>query len=199
MAQRLLVIAHAATTATRALVFGDPGELLTGEIRRLTGRVASWVSGPELACEATATRLGGTVEPIEDLRGCDFGAWTGKALVDVASQDPSGLEAWLRAPQAAPHGGESLAELINRVGGVLDDHPWPDGRSVAVVTALVARALLVHALGAAPQVIFRIDIAPLGRALISRSQQTWRLTNLERVMHSPSLDGRVDIGPEMGM
>jgi hypothetical protein len=69
--------------------------------------------------------------------------------------------------------------LITRVGWVLDDHHWPDGRSVVVVTALVARALLVHALEAPPEVIFRIDIAPLGRALISRSQQMWRLTGLE--------------------
>ena len=63
------------------------------------------------------------------------------------------------------------------------------GRSVAVVTPLVARALLVHALGAAPEVIFRIDIAPLGRALISRSQQTWRLTSLEPVKDNPRVVG----------
>ena len=97
----------------------------------------------------------------------------------MASEDPGGLDAWLRDPYAAPRGGESLAELITRVGAVLDDHQWPDGRSVVVVTPLVARALLVHALGAMPEVILRIDIAPLGRALISRSQQTWRLTSLE--------------------
>jgi hypothetical protein len=82
-------------------------------------------------------------------------------------------------PHATPHGGESLAELIKRAGSVLDDHAWPDGRSVAVVTPLVARALLVHAVRAAPEVIFHIDIAPLGRALISRSQQLWRLGRLE--------------------
>jgi broad specificity phosphatase PhoE len=181
MAQRLLVVAHAATPATRGLVFGDPGGLPQGGIQRLSGRTASWVSGPEVACQATAVGLGGTAEPICDLRHCDFGAWTGKALVDVASDDPAGLEAWLRDPHVAPHGGESLAELITRVGRLLDDHRWPEGRSVAVVTSLVARALVVHALGAPPEVIFRIDIAPLGRALISRSQQTWRLTSLERV------------------
>ena len=45
--------------------------------------------------------------------------------------------------------------------------------------------LLVHALGAAPEVIFRIDIAPLGRALISRSQQMWRLTSLEPLKDGP--------------
>jgi broad specificity phosphatase PhoE len=184
MAQRLLVVAHAPTSATRALVFGESGELPSGEIWRLSGRTASWVRGPEAVCEATAKRLGGAAEAIRDLRECDFGAWAGRALVNIATEDPPGLDAWLRDPYVAPHGGESLVELITRVGGVLDDHHWPDGRSVAVVTALVARALLVHALGAAPELIFRIDIAPLGRALISRSQQTWRLISV-----GPAKDG----------
>lgn len=189
MAQRLLVVAHAPTSTTKASLFGDPGELVRWEeFRRLSGRIASWVSGPEEVCQATALRLGGTAEAIHDLRECDFGAWTGKALADVASQDPSGFDTWLRDPHAAPHGGESLAVLINRVGRVLDEQQWPDGRSVAVVTPLVARALLVHALGAAPEVIFRIDIAPLGRALISRSQHMWRLTSLEPVKDSPQGD-----------
>jgi broad specificity phosphatase PhoE len=185
MAQRLLLVAHAPTPATQALIFGDSGELPSGEIRRLGGRTAGWVRGSEEACEATAAHLGGTAEAIKDLRECDFGAWAGRALIDIATEDPSGLDAWLRDPYAAPHGGESLAALISRVGGVLDDHHWPDGRSVAVVTALVARALLVHALGAAPELIFRIDIAPLGRALISRSRQRWRLTSLGPVKDSP--------------
>jgi broad specificity phosphatase PhoE len=191
MAQRLLVVAHAGTSPTRGLVFGDSGELPSREIRRLSGRTACWVRGPEEACEATAAHLGGTAEAIRDLRECDFGAWAGRELINIATEDSSGLDAWLRDPYAAPHGGESLAELISRVGRVLDDHHWPDGRSVAVVTTLVARALLVHALGAAPEVIFRIDIAPLGRALISRSRQTWRLTSLDPVKDSPRVHGHV--------
>jgi broad specificity phosphatase PhoE len=190
MAQRLLVVAHAPTSTTKASVFGDPGELVRWEeFRRLSERIASWVSGPEKACQATALRLGGPAEVIHDLRDCDFGAWRGKALAEVASQDPSGLDAWLHDPHAAPHGGESLAVLIKRVGRVLDDQQWPDGRSVAVVTPLVARALLVHALGAAPALIFRIDIGPLSRALISRSQQMWRLTSLEPAKDSLRADG----------
>jgi broad specificity phosphatase PhoE len=179
MAQRLIIVAHAATPATWAMVFGDPGEQLSGEVRRLNGRVASWLSGPEEACQATAVRLGGEAEPLLELRECDFGTWTDRALIDVAAADPSGLEAWLHDPHSVPHGGESLAELINRAGRVLDDHAWPDGRSVLVVTSLVARALLVHALGAAPEVIFHIDVAPLSRAVISRSQQMWRLNSLD--------------------
>jgi broad specificity phosphatase PhoE len=179
MAQRLLIVAHAATPATNAPAFGGPGELLPGEVRRLSGRVASWVSGPDQASQETAIRLGGTAELIPDLRECDFGTWTGRSLVDVAVDDPAGLDSWLHDPHATPHGGESLAESIKRAGRLLNDHPWPDGRSVVVVTPLVARALLVHALGAGPEVIFHIDIAPLDRALISRSQQIWRLSQLE--------------------
>ena len=179
MAQRLLVVAHAATSATRALVFGDSDQLPSGEVRRLSGRVVSWRSGPEEACKSTAVGLGGLAEPLPDLRECDFGEWTGRALVDVAVDDPAGLDSWLRDPHAAPHGGESLTKLINRVGHTLDDHLWPDGRTVVVVTSLVARALIVHALGANPEVIFHIDIGPLGRASLSRSNSAWRLAGLE--------------------
>jgi broad specificity phosphatase PhoE len=178
MAQRLLIVAHATTPANVALIFGDPGKPQLAEVRRLNGRVASWLSGPEEACTATAVGLGGQAEPLPDLRECDFGAWTGRALIDVLAEDPSAVDCWLHDPYATPHGGESLATLITRVGAVLDDHPWPAGRSVLVVTPLVARAAAVHTLGAPPEVIFRIDIAPLGRVLISRSNHIWRMQAL---------------------
>jgi broad specificity phosphatase PhoE len=178
MAQRLLIVAHATTPAHVALSFGDPGKPYLGDVRRLNGRVKSWLSGPEEACTATAIRLGGQPEPVSDLRECDFGAWSGRGLIDVITEDPAAVESWLHDPYAAPHGGESLAKLITRIGAVLDDHPWPDGRSVAVVTPLVARAAAVHVLDAPPEVIFRFDIGPLGRVLISQSDQTWRIQGL---------------------
>jgi broad specificity phosphatase PhoE len=178
MAQRLLIVAHAPTAQTVALMFRSAGEPHTEDVRRLNGRVASWFSGPEQACQATALCLGGDAEPIAELRECDFGSWNGRALADIAFQDARALDVWLHDAYAAPHGGESLAELINRVGGVLDDHLWPQGRSVIVVTPLVARAAAVHALGTQPDMIFRIDLAPLGRLLISRSDQIWRLQGL---------------------
>jgi broad specificity phosphatase PhoE len=178
MAQRLLIVAHAPTAETVALTFGSAGEPQTEDVRRLNGRVASWFSGPEQACQTTASYLGGEAEPIAELRECDFRSWNGRALDDIALQDARAVDTWLHDAYAAPHGGESLAALIDRVGRVLDDHPWPQGRSVVVVTPLVARGAVVYALGAPPEVIFRIDIAPLGRVLISRSDQIWRLQGL---------------------
>jgi broad specificity phosphatase PhoE len=179
MAQRLLVIAHGLTDRARELVFGEPGDLLPDTVPALNGRVASWACGPEQACLATAGRLGGQAEPISELRNCDFGEWTDKALRLVAADDPAGLESWLKDPYAAPHGGESFAEVIKRVGWVMDQYPWPEGRTVVVVTSLVARAMITHGLSANPEVIFHVDVGPLGRALFSRSYSTWRLSKLE--------------------
>ena len=179
MAQRLLVIAYAATAGTRDLVFGGADGEVVGEVPVLSERVAGWVCGPEPAGAATAARLGGAdVEVMAELRDCDFGSWSGLALDDVGSRDPVALAQWLADPRARPHGGESLAELVDRVGRAIDKQPWPDGRSVAVVPPLVARAVIVHALGAAPEVVFRVDVAPLGRVLISRSTDVWRLQGL---------------------
>jgi hypothetical protein len=59
--------------------------------------------------------------------------------------------------------GDPLHSRARTLDGVVE------GRSVAVVTPLVARAAAVHALGAQPEVIFHLDMAPLGRLLISRS------------------------------
>ena len=179
MAQRLLVVAHGLTEGARELVFGAPGDLLPNTVPVLKDRVTSWACGPEQACLATARRLGGRAEPIPELRNCDFGDWTDKALRLIAADDPDGLDSWLKDPRVAPHGGESLAELIKRVGLIMDECPWPDGRTVVVVTSLVARAMITHGLGANPEVIFHIDVGPLGSASFSRSSSMWRLGKLE--------------------
>ena len=186
MAVRLLLIAYAATARTRDLVFGGGDGEVVGKVPALSERVAAWVCGPEPAGAATAARLGGAdVELMAELRNCDFGSWSGLTLDDVGTRDPDALAQWLVDPRARPHGGESLAELVDRVGRAIDRQRWLDGRSVAVVPPLVARAATVHALGAAPEVIFRVDVAPLGRVLISRTMGGWRLQGLSRPESRP--------------
>lgn len=123
----------------------------------------------------TAARLGGPGQAMAALGTCDFGSWTGRVLADVGAEDPEAVGRWLADPHAKPHGGESLAELIVRVGAAVDQSAWPEGQSIVVVTPLVARAIAVHALGAPPGTIFRIDVTPLGRAALSRSATSWRL------------------------
>jgi broad specificity phosphatase PhoE len=181
MAQRLLLIAYAPTAGTRELVFGGGTGEVVGEVPALEERAAQWVCGPEPVGLATAARLGAVdVEVLVELRDCDFGSWSGLTLEEVGDLDRVALAGWLTDPRARPHGGESLADLVRRVGRVVDRQQWPDGRSVAVVPPLVARAATVHALGVTPEAIFRVDVAPLGRVTISREGGGWRLQGLSR-------------------
>jgi broad specificity phosphatase PhoE len=119
--------------------------------------------------------LGGDPRRIPELGGPDFGTWAGRTLSEVATEDPGALESWLSDPQARPHGGESLVMLVARVSAVLDSERWPVGLTAAVVTPLVARALAVSAVGAPVSVMFRIEVAPLGRILLTSAGQFWRL------------------------
>lgn len=180
MAERLLVVAYGPTAQTRTPMFGGWSGPVVGEVPRLSDRVTSWVRGPEPVGAETADRLGGVdVDVLPELADADFTAWSELTLEEVAEREPQALRVWLIDPWVSPHGGESLADLIWRVGQAIDQHPWPEGRSVAVVAPLVARALAVHALGAPPEVIFRVDVAPLGRVLLSRSGDHWRLQGLQ--------------------
>ncbi len=196
MAVRLLVLAHGRTSRTREAPFGDSSACLPlGDAPPLP-RIVSAVCGPEPAARGTADWLGGAPEVSEDLRGCDFGDWHGRTLAEVGRDDPAAVAAWLGDAGVAPHGGESLAALVARVGSAVDGwtwpdgRPWPDGRSLVVVTPLVARALLVHALGAPPEVIFRVDVAPLDVVSLSRSGGSgWRLQGLAALDRAVSRSG----------
>jgi broad specificity phosphatase PhoE len=182
---RLAVVAHGPTTGTAKAAFGGDDELIRPKsIKKLTTSTACWASAPEPACVLTAEQLGGDPQVIDGLRGCDFGLWSGRTLVQVRAAHPKGLAEWLQDPAARPHGGESLLQLIGRVGRVVDEYPWPDGLGIAVVSPLVARAIAVHALSVPAESIFRLDVGPLGRVLISRATPGWRLQALDRRLGS---------------
>jgi broad specificity phosphatase PhoE len=179
MAERLVLVAHGATSGTRDLVFGDRTDLLDpGAVEAITGRVATWSCGPEPACVATAMELNGEAEVLPALAGLNAGDWAGRSFGEVAVEDFEGLQAWLADPEATPHGGESLTDLVRRVGTFCDRHHWAPGRNVAVVAPLVARSLVVHALGVGAEALFRIDLAPQGQVGLSRHAGRWQLQRL---------------------
>jgi broad specificity phosphatase PhoE len=176
MAQRLELVAHGLATGMRESIFGAAGHLLDpGSIAPVDGRVEPWFRGPERACAETAAALGNTAEVIDALGECDFGSWTSRSLADVGAEDPNGVRQWLNDPHANPHGGESLAQLVSRVGATIDRRRWPEGGSLVVVTPLVVGAIMVHVLSAPPTAIFKIDVPPLARLVVSRSGDFWRL------------------------
>ena len=63
------------------------------------------------------------------------------AITEIGDSEPESLGAWRQDPGAAPHGGETLAHLLDRVGAWLDE-PSPRPRVVAVADAPVPKASL---------------------------------------------------------
>ncbi|OFE16136.1 hypothetical protein BA895_20560 [Humibacillus sp. DSM 29435] len=192
-----MLLAHGETERTRELVFGDESDLLEGlplSSDALHRMPVTWWSAPEPGCRQTADRLGVRVAGvIDELAGPDAGRWRGCSVAQVAADDPRGLEQWLIDPFATPHGGESLAGLVERVGRVLDGPVasdasrsaiWPEAGATLVVTPLVARAAVVHALAARPASILHVDVAPSGSVRLARHGGRWRLSGLERADRS---------------
>src|SRR5260370_39924491 len=73
--------------------------------------------------EEVAAATGVPVVTDDGFRETDFGAWEGLTFAEVRERWPSEVTRWLADPAVAPPGGESFAEVSERVTGAL--HPAP--------------------------------------------------------------------------
>jgi broad specificity phosphatase PhoE len=185
-ARRLVLVTHATTAASSAGRFPgdeplDPAGLRAADALTHPSRQESpWPArvGPELRCRQTAAALGLAVTVDEALRDRAHGVWAGRSLREVASAEPDAFTAWLTDVHAAPPGGESLAELVQRVGSWLEDRvrehlPGMARRQLAVTHPAVVRAAVVHALGAKPESLRHMDVGPLTRTDVSFRGGRW--------------------------
>jgi broad specificity phosphatase PhoE len=184
MAARLMLVAHAATAATKRAAF-PLDEAIEGmeNIGPVQLRAGMWLSGPELRCRQTAGALGRMPAVVDGFADLDAGRWAGAVLPELMAAEPESVMAWMTDVTAAPHGGESLQELISRVGDALDGsalagRPWPDGLSVIVAGPLVIRAAIVHLLGAPSSLLFGVDIEPLSATHVTGHAGRWKLRAL---------------------
>lgn len=184
MALRLTLIAHAATCARKTAAFSldEPIETtpeatpgLHG-LKRLAGRTTRFFHGPELRTRQTAALLASNSEVDEALRDCDLGEWKGRALEALLSREAQHIAAWMADWEATPHGGESIAQLYQRVGAWMDALTGT-GHLVAVTHPFVIRAALMRVLQCPPQAFHAIDVEPLA-AVDLRFNGTWRLRAL---------------------
>jgi broad specificity phosphatase PhoE len=178
MAPRIVLVAHAATTATRRGAFALDEDIERPDLAARPFRAAAWLSGPELRCRRTAGILGWPVKVENGLADLDAGRWAGADLGELMAADPEGVHAWMTDVAARPHDGESLGQLVERVGGWLDMRSWPDGRSVLVTSPLVVRAAIAHLLRAPNSLLFAVDIEPLSAAVLTGYTGRWKLRGL---------------------
>jgi broad specificity phosphatase PhoE len=176
---RLTLISHAPTTATHLARFAaDEGLGRSAPVDVAPGmfkRVDEIYCGPERRCVETADALGLMAVADPALRDLDIGGWRGRTLDDVEQADPQGLHAWLTNPAAAPHGGESLAELLDRAGDWLSQ-PRPDNaRIVAITHPSIVRAVLVRILRAPAESFWLMDVGPLSQTRLTGAGGRWTL------------------------
>ncbi|WP_326557720.1 histidine phosphatase family protein [Micromonospora sp. NBC_01796] len=184
MTTRLILIAHAPTAAVRRAAFPADEPLDPHGLADATAAAGSLprfdavLCAPARRCVETAVALGLVPTVDEGLRDGDLGRWAGSTLDRVAADEPDAVAAWLTDPAAAPHGGESLADLLARTGDWLRDLDGSTRTVVAVTHPMVIRALVVTAIAATPTSFWRIDISPLTRTVLRGGADRWSLRGL---------------------
>jgi len=173
---RLTLICHARTVAQKLARFptDEPVENLAVRSDAFRARLAvtRLICAPELRTQQTAAWFGADAEIDQALRDCDWGRWHGQSIKELQAREPDALQAWLADPEAAPHGGESVRQLTQRVTKWLDTIAATPGHVVAITHPFVMRAALMQVLQGAA--FHAIDIEPL--AMIDlRFNGIWRL------------------------
>lgn len=199
MTTRVTLISPARSEASEEFGFDDGRRGLSPagerEVRRAraAGAVpegpALVVVSPSVRCVRTAEGLGiedAAARADERLAGCAMGRWRGRTLEEVGADEPEAVAQWLADPEAAPHGGESVARLCARTGewlnGLAREQTGPQKspaqtsrRVVVVAEPDVVRAAVLCALGAPAAGLWRVDVAPLTATELTGRAGRWNL------------------------
>jgi probable phosphoglycerate mutase len=170
---RLVLVRHGATEHSAAGRFSGRNTLPLDErgreqaarlAKRRFGEVAAVVSSPLLraveTAEAIAGPLGLPVDVNDDLIETDFGVWEGLTFAEALDADPDVLRKWHGSLDVAPPGGESFAEVGERVERARADlaASYPDSTVVVVSHVTPIKLLVCTALEAPPVGLFRLHL-----------------------------------------
>jgi broad specificity phosphatase PhoE len=176
---RLVLVAHAPTAANRRAAFADDEGIEPRRVLPARGeRFDRCFVAPERRAGETAAALGWTAEVDHGLRDLDAGAWCGRGFDDLLAEAPAALAAWTADPAFRPPGGESVEDLVGRMGIWIEAQRQQAGRIGAVTHPAVLRAAAVAALEAPPALFWRLDAGPLTRLELRSDGRRWTLRAL---------------------
>ena len=127
--------------------------------------VASPLQRTVRTAEEVAAVTGIPVTADEGFRETDFGAWEGLTFAEVRERWPSEVTTWLADPSVAPPGGESFAQVSERVTAALHRILAERAHQTVLIVSHVTpiKSLLRMGLDAGPTLLFRLhlDLAAL--------------------------------------
>jgi broad specificity phosphatase PhoE len=180
---RITLISHAPTLALRRASFPLDEPLVEAEFDKMASlgwtvpRAQYVCCGPEKRTQQTAQALGLEPSTAVELADVDYGTWSGKEIGDIHASDSEGLAKWLTDVHAAPHGGESFAQLIARVQQWMEGRPSA-GHTVAVTHPAVIRAVIICAIQAPSESFWRIEIGPLTITDLRFNGRLWTVRSM---------------------
>ncbi|MEM7443128.1 MAG: histidine phosphatase family protein [Pseudomonadota bacterium] len=113
----------------------------------------------------TARRIGADAARVTDaLREIDVGDWTGRPIDEIRAEDESAYQGW-RTGTTAPPGGETWADFVDRVTGVIEEERHDPCQNLLIVChGGVIRAMLHRYVGLEPA--YMIPVAPASLSAI---------------------------------
>ncbi|MFT3715533.1 MAG: histidine phosphatase family protein [Gordonia sp. (in: high G+C Gram-positive bacteria)] len=130
--------------------------------------VCSPLDRARTTAEAAAQALGLPVQVHDGLIETDFGAWEGLTFNEAADRDPDLHRRWLSDIDVAPPGGESFAQVADRIADTKADlvDRFAGQRVLVVSHVTPIKTVLRDALGVGPELLFRLhlDLASLSEA-----------------------------------
>lgn len=181
---RLTLLCRGATLSNRKGGFNSDEAIQPMDATRAAriashlGRFDILATAPERSALETAAAFQAEPRIEPALRDLDYGSWRARTLDDIAQTEPQALQTWLDDPDAAPHGGESLAGLLERVSGWMDEVLAVGGHVLVITHAPVIRAAVLKTLAAPLASFWWIDVQPLAVADIRSDGRRWALRSL---------------------
>jgi broad specificity phosphatase PhoE len=193
---RFWLIRHATVEeAARLYLYGTMDVALCAETlaaqgalyRGLAGRLprpARWLVSPLSRTVRTAEaifRAGYPVQPLTEEPGLieqNFGAWQGLPNAELPARltEPA-HPFWTVAATERPPNGESIEQVVLRVGAMLERlaAAWPGEDLVAVSHGGAIRAAVAHALGIGGEQALRFSVFNLSLTRLERQAAGWRV------------------------
>lgn len=166
---RLLLVRHGQSEWNAALRLqgqadvglSDLGEVQAEALRPMIDKIGHCraISSDLERVRETAHRIGAQSPRLtKALREIDVGEWTGRAIDEIRAEDETAYQGW-RAGTSTPPGGETWADFVDRVRGVIEaERRDPCQNLLVVCHGGVIRAILQSYIGLKPAHI--ISVAP---------------------------------------